>query len=231
MLHLIKAQEPSGPRAPYTLDIRRQPLSTSVHERGIIVDIRSVKRIHDVASRIALERNSGLLTGINVVFWNTNIPQHVRSLNDGGSQAHLNMPLDMAVQEVDTRVVCLEPENGVRLREDRDSIPLGWLLVVGSDVVRAWPVTSTGVNALKDLEVMAVKMERVNTSIMVVDNNVNNVSVADDERVHSSINCLVGVEVSSGRSGIESRDFGIHVRGSVDAVPIDSVLVPTGLES
>ncbi len=121
----------------------------------------------------------------------------IRSLNDSGGQAHLDVPLNVAVEEEDTRVGGDVAQHGERVCHDGDGIALRRLGVVVH--VTARPSTGATAGTVKNLELMAVKMERVDGAVVIVDDNLDDVAIVDNERIDKTVDTSVGI--GSPRSG------------------------------
>lgn len=185
-----------------------------IGDRGSQVHAGLVKNVLGVAGSIALDRNILLGAGSAVVIRDGKVAEHLRGLDDGSSQTHLNVPLNVAVEEVHARVGSLETQHSVRVAHDGDGITTGRLLVQAS-AVGTGPVTSAGGRALEDLEVVAVKVERVDGLIPVVDDDVDNLAIADNEGVDGAVDGRVGVVLTSGGDGVQGGNLLVDVRAAV----------------
>lgn len=143
------------------------------------------------------------------------VSQPVRRLNDGGRQAHLDMPFNVAMEQPSARVGGLEPQDGVRVRHDRDGVAPGRLLVVVG--VPAGPVPGAGLGAVENLEVMAVEMERVGGSILVVDHDLDDIAVVDNEGVDLAVDDGIAVVVARGGGRVQGRHLLVDVCQVVEA--------------
>jgi len=176
-----------------------------------------IQRILHGAARIPLVPNARLLASVNVVLRNLGVPQLLGRLDDGGRQPGLEVPLDVAVEQVHARVVGLEPQHRVRLGHHHDGVAPGRyrvVLVVGER--GAGPVARSGGGSAQNLEVVAVQVEGVGDKVVVVDDNVDNVAVRDDEGVHTAVDGWVGVVLAGCDDGVESWDLGRYIWQPVD---------------
>ena len=138
--------------------------------------------------------------------------QAVGGLDDGGRQAHLDVPLDVAVEQPDSGVVGLEAQHGEGLGHDGDRVAHGRRRRVVD--VAARPVARAADGAVEDLEVVPVQVERVGRVVLVVDHDLHDVAVVDDVGVDLAVDDGIGVFVAGGRGGVEGR----HALGDVGDV-------------
>ena len=145
----------------------------------------------------------------------SHITEPIRSLNDSGGQAHLDVPLDVAVEEEDTRVGGDVAQHGERVGHDGEGIALRRLGVVVHVTTR--PSTGATAGTVKNLELVAVKVERVDGAIAIVDDNLDDVAVVDNERIDKTVDTSVGI--GSPRSGntVEGGNLLGNIRLIVEA--------------
>lgn len=152
----------------------------------------------------------------------------LRSLDDGGGETSLEMPLDVAMEQPDSGVVGLEADGNVLLGGDEDSVTAGGIR--GVDVARVG--TRSGVvlasAASDNLEDVTVEMEGVVTGIVVVDDDLDPLVVLDDHGVGVlSVDLGVGREVAGGQGGVQGGDLGHDVgdvvEGGLVAVVVQDV--------
>lgn len=199
-------------------------------ERRLIINPRRIQRILDIPRRIPLERDPPLPTRFDMVLRNHDIPQHVGRLDDRRRQPHLDVPLDMAVEQVHPGVISVEAQHGEGLREHGDGVaPRRLGVIPARGALRAGPVARAGVRAVEDLEVVAVEVEGVDAPFVVVDYDVDDVAARDDEGVHRTVDGLVGVKLADCRGRVEGGDFGLDVWAAVDAVAGFNVSLILGL--
>ena len=145
----------------------------------------------------------------------SHVAEPIRSLNDSSSQAHLNVPLNVAVEEEDARVGGDVAQHGERVGHDREGITLGRLGVIVH--VTARPSTGATGGTVKNLELMAVKMEGVDGAIAIVDDNLNDVAIVDNERIDKTVDTGVGIGFTRSRNGIKSGNLLGNIRLIVEA--------------
>lgn len=139
------------------------------------------------------------------------------SLNEGGGETSLEMPLDVAMEQPNTRVVCLEADGNVLLGWDENGVTTGG--VGGVDVARVGTIGGVVLAsaASDNLEDVTVEMEGVVTGIVVVDDNLDPLVVLDDHGVGVlSVDLGVGREVASGQGGVQGGDLGHDVGDVVE---------------
>jgi hypothetical protein len=120
----------------------------------------------------------------------------------------------MAMEEEYARVVGFEPEDGIRIAVHSDDIAHGRLL---SEAVCATRVVACSTPwAVHYLELVSVKVEGMDSVVMVVYDDVDNVSMGYDERVDIAIDYGIGVVIASRGSGIQGWDFLRNVGLTVD---------------
>jgi hypothetical protein len=147
-------------------------------------------------------------------------PQLLGRLNDGGYKAHIDMPLDVAVEQEDAGVVGREAQHNVRVAVDRDNIATRRRagIVVGP----AWPPTRPATGSVNHLELVAVQVEWVYGEVQVVDDQLNHIPVRDDERIDEAVHDGVGVSVAHRHGRVQRRDFlrdeGISVEAGAENV-------------
>jgi hypothetical protein len=168
-----------------------------------------------VSGSITLIRDAKLVASSDVVSRDRCSTETVRSLNDGCSETHLNVPLNVAVEEINTWVGGLESQNSIRVGHDVNCVTHRRVRVD----IRIWtrPLSRIGVRSVKHLEMVAVKMERVHSTVNVIDNNINNVTIFDDERMDSAIHNWVGVVCASCCCSVKGRYLLVNIRRAVDA--------------
>ena len=122
-----------------------------------------IRQIHRIPRRIALRRHIRISAALQMVLRNFTCELGLDvewGLDDSGNEPRGNVPLDVAVEEPDTRVVGAEAEDGVAVGVDEDGVATHGRCgeVRGSGgVVEAGFVLA----AVDDLEGVAVEMERV----------------------------------------------------------------------
>lgn len=151
--------------------------------------------------------------------------KELRRLNDCGCETHFyttslsaqrrkktmkgltrtNMPLNMAMEQKDTRVIGFEAEHGVRVGIDLDDVSTRWL--GGESAGAAGVVACSTFRTAHDLELVAVKVEGVDGIVLVVDDNVYDGVVTHDEGVDVAVDDGIGVGVPCGGGGVQSRHF------------------------
>jgi len=99
-------------------------------------------------------------------------------LDDCGCETRCDMPFNVAMKELDTRVRSLESQDDVAVTVNTDDISHHGLGISCRGVV-----CGIGATAGDDLELMAVQMPWVLERSLVVDHNLNDVIVAYDEWV------------------------------------------------
>lgn len=141
--------------------------------------------------------------------------QAVGGLDEGGGQAHLDVPLDVAVEEPDARVGGVEAEDGVRVGHDGDGVAQGRR--GGVVDVAAGPAAGAAARAVEHLEVVAVQVERVRRRVQVVDHDLHHIAVVDDEGVHLAVDGRVRVGLARRRGAVERRHQLRDVRDVIEA--------------
>ena len=171
--------------------------------------------VTNVTGRIALVRNVLLLAGVDVVVREREALELIGRLDDGGGQTHLDVPLDVAVEEPDARVVGLEAQDGEAAGVDRDRVALGRLAVVVG--VALGPLAGSGLGPVEHLEVVAVQMERVVGTVQVVDDDLDHLVALDDEGVDLAVDLGVLVVVARGGGAVQGGHRLLDVRLVVEA--------------
>ena len=152
---------------------------------------------------IALVGNAHDVASIDMIGGESQAPQAVGRLDDGRGKAHLDVPLDVAVEEPDARVGRLEAQHEERVGHDGDRVAHG--RGAGVVDVAAGPVACVAAGAVQDLEVVAVEVEGMAGGVDVVDDYLDNVAVVDDEGDDGAVDGLVRVVFSRCRGGVEGR--------------------------
>ena len=144
--------------------------------------------------------------------------QALGRLDDGGGQAHLDVPLDMAVEQPRAWVGGPEAQHSERVCHDGHRVALHRRAGVVDVAVR--PAARPAAGAIKHLEVMAVQVEGVRGRVEVVDHDLDEIAVGDDEGVDLAVDDWVGVEVAGCSSGVQ----GGYLLGDVcDIVEVSAV--------
>lgn len=176
--------------------------------------------IDSVSGSVAGSGHTHDLAGSHVVRREGLAADPLGSLDDGGSQAHLDVPLDVAVEQEHTGVGSLEAENSIRVGVDVHNIAESGEGVVASAAAR--PDTRVGLGALEQLEVVTVQVEGVNSSIDVVDDNVDNLAVRDNLRENVAVDNRISVGLADSSSSVQSRsvrhDEGLVVEAGAGVV-------------
>lgn len=115
------------------------------------------------------------------------------------------MPLDMAMEEEHARIIGLESEHGIRFGVDGKDITHGRFL--RETIGAAWIVAGSAARPVHDLELMPVQVEGVDGFIVIVDDDVDDVTRRYDERVDLAIDNWVGVVIASGGSSVQTWDL------------------------
>lgn len=115
------------------------------------------------------------------------------------------MPLNMTMEEEHARVIGLESEHGIRFGVDGKDITHGRLL--RETVGAAWIVAGSAARPVHNLELMPVQVEGVDGFIVIVDDDVDDVTRRYDERVDLAIDNWVGVVIASGGSSVQTWDL------------------------
>jgi hypothetical protein len=132
------------------------------------------------------------------------------------------VPLDVAVEEPDTGVVGAETDDGVAVVLDHDRVTSNGSL--GNLIRQALVVTGSDVRALKDLELVAVQVPRVQIVVVVVDNDFDNIVVLHHEWVNLAVDLGVGGELgANGVGGVKCWDLRRHVGLVVYSETLDPV--------
>ena len=153
----------------------------------------------------------------------------VGRLDDGRRQAHLDVPLDVAVEQPDARVVGLEAQHRERVRHDGHRVAHRRRRRVVD--VPGRPVARPRARAVEHLEVVAVQVERVRGIIDVVDDDLHDIAVFNDEGVDLAVDDGVGVEVAGGRRAVQGGDLLADVGEVVEAGAVACVSAPTSRHS
>src|SRR6266498_3670382 len=118
-------------------------------------------------------------------------------------------------------IVGTEPQNGVTLILNHDRVSPHWSLrevAITGEESHLWSCP------FEDLELMAMKMEGVETLVMVIDNNFDYLAVFDHVRVHLTIHYGIRrVLISNGQGGVQRWDLLRQVGHVVDDEPLDSI--------
>lgn len=120
----------------------------------------------------------------------------------------------MTVKKPDARIVGLEPQYDVAVWVNEESITahgLRWeslISNVGAGLL---------LRASHCLESVAVQMEGMLAGIIIVQNDLDNLILAQDERIRvGAIDDGVGSVVPSGQHGVERRDLWLDVRHIIE---------------
>lgn len=194
-------------------DLPNSPLINRVRDG---LEASRVQNIGGISSRVTGRGNAHQLAVVQVVGRERLAAEQLRSLNDGRRQAHLDVPLNMAVEEEDARIVRLEPEDGVRVCVDRYDIALGR---VAYEAITAWIDSTATTWAIHYLELMAVQMEWMDCGVLVVDDDINNITLGYYEWIDGPINDGIGVVGTGGRHTIQGRHFLWDIGLAVEASP------------
>lgn len=187
----------------------------SISDRRNGVEPRRIGGIGRVTSRIALILHAAGLAVVDVVGRDSLAAQLLRRLDEGGRQAHLDVPLNVAVEEEDTGVIDLEAQHGIRVGIDGDGVAAWRGLIEGQ--IMPCPRASVAGRTVQNLELMSVHVERMDGTIEIVDNNFDDITITEDERVYIPIDDGVGVGSASGGHGVQSRYVLSDVRLVVEA--------------
>lgn len=152
------------------------------------------------------------------------VAEPLGGLDDGGRETHLDVPLNVAVEEVDAGVLGLEAQNGVGVAHDGDGVAARGLLVEAG-AGDAGPDACAGSGASDDLEVVAVEVEGVVGFVVVVDDDVDDVTVVHDEGVDGAVDEGVGVVLAGGGGRVEGGHLLVDIGGAVYASAGDAILV------
>ena len=147
--------------------------------------------------------------------------QVVGRLYHGRRQSHLNVPLDVAVEQPDAWVGGTESQDDIGVRHDGDCVAHRRVVLVV--FIAAWPGACSAVGTGEDLEVVAMEVEGVVGDIIVVDHDLDCVVVVDHKRVHLAVDDRVATGVSGGGGAVEGRDLLVNVGEVVEARAILSV--------
>lgn len=130
-----------------------------------------------------------------------------RGLNDGGDEPRGDVPFDVAVEEPDAGVVGAEAEHDVAVGVDEDGVAAHGRRREGGyvgGVVEAGVVVA----AVDYLEGVAVEMEGVFSGIVVVEDDFDDLVVAEDELVGvRAVYGGVGGVGAGGEDGVEGGYF------------------------
>lgn len=179
-----------------------RPLGAVVGGRRVGVVSRVVPHVLDVARGVARDWVPLGLARVDHGLGDVVVLEHLGRLDERRREAHLDVPLDVAVEEEDARVVGLDAQPRVRAAVDADDVSPRRR---GAGV--AGPVKDAGaaLRSLNDLELVAVQVEGVDCWIKIVDDDLDNVTVVDDERQDRSVHTRVCIVGSDGRRSIQGR--------------------------
>jgi len=201
-----RAASASGLELLGTVTVRRSRpriLSTDVVGRRYGSHTGGVGRVGSVTSSVTGCGDAQLAASVKVVLWEGQIAQAVRGLDNGGSETHLDVPLDVAMEEPDAGVGGIEADDGMRVWHDGHGVAAR--RGAGVAAVRARPVARAAGRTGQDLEVMTVQVERVRCGIDVIDDDLDDIAVIDDEGVDLAVDIWVGVVVTRGCRTVERR--------------------------
>lgn len=168
-----------------------QENSPSIRIRAHSIRTRQVCQILCIPRRVSCNRNILRRASSLMIRWNAQPSQHLRRLNNCSRKPHNNMPLDMAMEQPDSRIISHETDYCIRARVHSNGISLhrhGWEIPTVADIL---PFSRH--RLLANLELMAVQMEWVNRSIEVVYGELHDGTPFGDERVHVPIDGGIGV--------------------------------------
>ncbi len=126
-----------------------------------------------------------------MICWDSNSTKQIRSLNDRCCQTHDDVPFDMAMKEPDTGIVCLEADDCITVRVHCKRVAFHWHRGEVSALAGVLSFATGG--SLNYLELMPMQVERVDSSIQVVDCDLNDVSSVYNERIDCPVYDWVGV--------------------------------------
>lgn len=206
--HTTKHQRDNAPR--------REPSRQRRRRRILALEIKQIRR---VARRIARRRNRLRLASAEVVLRNRHVRlQGERRLDHRRYQPRRRVPLDVAVEEPDSRVVGPEPDHVVAERPHQEDVAAHGdrgELVLGrvGGVVGARVVETAG----DRLEVVAVEVEGMLVRVEVVEHNLDHVVAIEDEGVAvGAIDLGRGGCGAGSKGGVETGDVGWNVADIID---------------
>lgn len=101
------------------------------------------------------------------------------------------MPLNVAMEEPDSRVVRLEADDSVAVGLDGICVALGWY--AGEIPPLSSIFTSSACRSFNHLELVSMQMERVNSSVEIVDRDLDNLPFTHHKWVDCTIDQWIGV--------------------------------------
>ena len=189
------------------------PLSILLHLR---IRPRQIERVLRVVCSVARVAHAVVFAHLDLVLGDLDVAADViRRLDQGGHEAGVDVPLDVAVEGPNAGVVGLEADDDVGVLVGHDGIALQWRR--GDVGIVAGKGTDVWVAALDNLEVVAVNVPWVQVVVVVVDDDLNRLAVVENERIDLAVDDGVGrVFGAHGGGGVERGDFLGEVGDVVD---------------
>ena len=163
-------------------------MSVCLHLR---IRARQIERVLRVARGVTRVAHAVVLADLDLVLWDLDVPADVIGrLDQGGHEAGVDVPLDVAVESPDAGVVGLEADDDVGILVRHDGVALqGRRRDVGPVAAEG---TDVRVTALDDLEVVPVDVPWVQVVVVVVDDDLNGLAIVEHEGVDLAVDLGVG---------------------------------------
>jgi len=176
-----------------------------------------VKEVLGIGGCIASNRDACVAARFVVVFrYLEGLLDVEGGFDQGGDETAINVPFDVAVEEPDTRVIGLEPEDKMAERIDHKSVSSHghpWRLSSVGRIVRAsvWIGTHYG------LEYVTVKMKGMFPGVMAIEDDFDDIVLLEDERVGATtVDGDIVCGLTGGHEGIEGGNLWTDIGGIVE---------------
>lgn len=177
---------------------------------------RQVKVVKSVSSAVARHRQALLLAELDVRLGKVGkgLLEFKWRLNKGSRETHGHMPLKMAVEEPNTRVVGAESD-----ADRRASININGIATkrsLGQGLIPAIKSAASNNRTVKNLEVVAVEVEGVVGLSLVVENDFNDLAAVDDFGVDLAVDLGAQGVFSNSEGSVEGGSLLVHVADTID---------------
>jgi hypothetical protein len=133
----------------------------------------------------------------------------IRGFYDGSGQASADVPFNVAMNELNTRIIGFETKNNVAAAVDPDRVSSPWDCGKILSIVSDARVENVGSRAGHDLELVAMQMPGMGAWSEVVDDNLNNIAKVDDVwvRIHAVDDRVLAELFSDTQGSVQRRNL------------------------